>query len=155
MMSVSGADTDALICAYRLSPNGALGLEVLELLSGIEQPVWLHFNVLDNRARRYFEKIPDLDEEGRDMLLGSETRIQARVLDDGFIVILGDLHHDLGDGHHDRHPGRDDDVPPEKARALDSHRLQELDSIAERIVNEVALLSRHRAVRNQRKASAA
>jgi len=95
MMSVSGADTDALICAYRLSPNSAIGLEVLDLLPSIEGPVWLHFNVLDNRARRYFEKLPDLDDEGRDMLLGSETRIQARVLDDGFIAILGDLHHDF------------------------------------------------------------
>lgn len=94
-MSVSGADTDALICAFRLSPNGPLGLEVLDLLPTIAEPLWLHFNVLDNRARRYFEKLPDLDEEGRAMLLGNETRIQARVLDDGFLVILGDLHHDF------------------------------------------------------------
>jgi zinc transporter len=95
MMSVSGAETDALICAFRLAPNGALGLEVLDLLPSIEEPVWLHFNVLDNRARRYIEKLTGLDEEGRAMLLGNETRIQARMLDDGFIVILGDLHHDF------------------------------------------------------------
>ena len=94
-MLVSAADTDALICAFRLSPNGALGLEALELLPSIEQPLWLHFNVLDNRTRRYLEKLPDLDEEGRAMLLGSDTRIQARVLEDGFIVILGDLQHDF------------------------------------------------------------
>ena len=94
-MFVSGAETDALICAFRLSPNAALGLEVLDLLPSIEEPLWLHFNVLDNRARRYFEKLTDLDEEGRAMLLGNETRIQARVLDRGFIVILGDLHHDF------------------------------------------------------------
>jgi len=94
-MYVSAAETDALICAFRLAPNAALGPEVLDLLPSIEGPLWLHFNVLDNRARRYFEKLPDLDEEGRAMLLGNETRIQARVLDDGFIAILGDLHHDF------------------------------------------------------------
>jgi zinc transporter len=94
-MFVSGAESDALICAFRLAPNGALGHEALDLLPSIEEPLWLHFNVLDNRARRYLEKLPDLDEEDRAMLLGSETRIQARVLDDGFIVILGDLHHDF------------------------------------------------------------
>ena len=94
-MYASAAETDALICAFRLSPNGALGPEVLDLLPSIEQPLWLHFNVLDNRARRYFEKLPDLDEEARAVLLGNETRIQARMLDDGFIVILGDLHHDF------------------------------------------------------------
>src|SRR5687767_15637268 len=94
-MTVSAAETDALICAFRLSPNGALGPEALDLLPSTEQPLWFHFNVLDNRARRYLDKIPDLDEETRDMLLGSETRIQARVLDDGFAVILGDLHHDF------------------------------------------------------------
>jgi len=95
MISVSGADTDALICAFRLSPNGALGLEALDLLPSIEQPLWFHFNVLDNRARRYLEKLSDLDEEDRAMLLGSETRIQARVLEGGFAVILGDLQHDF------------------------------------------------------------
>jgi len=95
MMSVSGAETDALICAFRLSPNGALGLEALDVMPSIEQPLWLHFNVLDNRARRYLEKLPDLDEEVRATLLGNETRIQARVLDDGFVVVLGDLHHDF------------------------------------------------------------
>jgi len=94
-MQVSAAETDALICAFRLSPNSPLGPEALELLPSIEQPLWLHFNVLDNRTRRYLDKLPDLDDEGRTMLLGSDTRIQARVLDDGFIVILGDLHHDF------------------------------------------------------------
>jgi Mg2+ and Co2+ transporter CorA len=94
-MTVSAGETDALICAFRLSPCGALGLEALDLLPSIEHPLWFHFNVLDNRARRYLDKIPDLDEETRDMLIGSETRIQARVMDDGFAVILGDLHHDF------------------------------------------------------------
>jgi zinc transporter len=94
-MSVSGAEADALICAFRLSPNRALGVEVLELLPSIEEPLWLHFNVFDNRARRYLEKLPELDDEGRALLLGNETRIQARMLDDGFIAILGDLHHDF------------------------------------------------------------
>jgi len=94
-MSVSGADTDALICAFRLAPNSSLGLEVLDLLPSTEQPLWLHFNALDNRTRRYIDKLADLDEEGRAMLLGSETRIQSRVLPDGFAVILGDLHHDF------------------------------------------------------------
>ncbi|HYQ02614.1 MAG TPA: CorA family divalent cation transporter [Polyangiaceae bacterium] len=94
-MTVSAAETDALICAFRLSPNGALGLEALDLAPSVEQPLWFHFNVLDNRARRYLEKIPDLEEEGRDLLLGSEARIQARMLDDGFAVNLGDLHHDF------------------------------------------------------------
>ena len=80
---------------FSAGPERRPGLEVLELLPSIEEPLWLHFNVLDNRTRRYLEKLPDLDEEERAMLLGSETRIQARMLDDGFVVILGDLHHDF------------------------------------------------------------
>jgi len=94
-MSMSAVETDALICAFRLSPTEPLGLEALELRPSPAQPLWLHFNLLDNRARRYVEQQLSLDDDARTLLLGSETRIQALMLDEGFAAILGDLHHDF------------------------------------------------------------
>jgi zinc transporter len=94
-MSVSATETEALICAFRLKPWQALGTEALALEPTTEAPLWLHLNLLDNRARRYVEHCPTLHEDGRALLLANDARIQAQVFDGGFAAILGDLHYDF------------------------------------------------------------
>ncbi len=94
-MSVSAAETEALICAFRLAPCEALGPEALELEPSVAAPLWLHFNLLDNRARRHLERRSSLDDDGRALLLSADPRIQAQLFPGGFAAILGDLHHDF------------------------------------------------------------
>jgi zinc transporter len=94
-MTESAADTDALICALRLDSGAVLGPDALEWAASNEAPLWLHFNLLDNRARRYLQQPGLLDEDAREMLLGNEPRIQAQAFTGGFAAVLGDLHHDF------------------------------------------------------------
>jgi zinc transporter len=93
-MSVSAAETEALICAFRLNPCKRVDAEALSSEPTPLDPLWLHFNLLDNRARRYLEHAP-IHEDGRALLLGDDTRIQVQVFDGGFAVILGDLYYDF------------------------------------------------------------
>jgi len=94
-MSVSAAETDALICAFRLNPWESVGAEALGVEPTREAPLWLHFNLLDNRARRYLEHAPSIHEDGKALLLGDDARIQAQVFEGGFAMILGDLYYDF------------------------------------------------------------
>jgi zinc transporter len=94
-MSVSAAETEALICAVRLHSGETLGLEALAGEPSAATPLWLHFNLLDNRARHYIERCSWIHEEGRALLLSDDARIQAQVFERGFGVILGDLFYDF------------------------------------------------------------
>jgi zinc transporter len=94
-MSESAAETEALICAFQLVPFRPLGAAALGLAPTPDAPVWLHFNLLDNRARRHLEQRRGLDEDGRQILLSPDPRIQGQFFAGGFAAILGDLHHDF------------------------------------------------------------
>jgi zinc transporter len=93
--AVSEIDTEGLICAFQLAPWGALGERTSELKSNPDAPIWIHFNLLDNRARRYLSGAAALDEEGREVLLDSDTRSKCATFAGGFAVSLVDLHYDF------------------------------------------------------------
>jgi len=93
-MSISAGETEALICAFRLRAVTPLGMEALGAEPTEDDPVWLHFNLFDNRARRYLEHA-SIDEDGRALLLGAEGRIKAIGFEGGFAALFGDLHHDF------------------------------------------------------------
>lgn len=88
-------DGDGLICAFRLAPVAQL--ERLPDAFEVEPPgpIWLHFNLSDIRAQRFIEKFRALPEEPRALLLEHDTRIHLQLFQDGFVAVLGDLHHDF------------------------------------------------------------
>ncbi len=93
LLNIEG-DAAGLICAFRLQP-----FERCELtsVSSPDSPCWLHFNLSDSRARRWLDEHPLLPEDAKDVLLAATTRVHAQVLPrgDGFVAVLGDLHHDF------------------------------------------------------------
>lgn len=57
--------------------------------------VWLHFNLMDVRAREWIAKSGFLPERAAGFLLGTDGRIRLDRLEDGIVGVLGDLHHDF------------------------------------------------------------
>jgi len=94
-MSVSAAETDGLICAFRLGSAEELGTAVYATAPSSDAPLWIHLNLLDNRVRRYLAEGANLDDEGRDLLLESDARVRVQMFQGGFAIVLSDLHHDF------------------------------------------------------------
>ena len=59
------------------------------------QPRWLHFNIANARARQWLQSQEQIPEEARELLLGSDRRIRAGVVDDALMAVLGDVNHDF------------------------------------------------------------
>jgi zinc transporter len=93
--SVSEIDSEGLICAFRLAPWSEIGERTSALTATLESPVWIHLNLLDNRARRYLAGGAKLEEDGRDVLLDKDTRAKSAIFERGFAVSLVDLHYDF------------------------------------------------------------
>ncbi|MDB5741170.1 MAG: hypothetical protein JWP16_2210 [Alphaproteobacteria bacterium] len=58
---------------------------------------WLHLSLADHRARRFLEGFAPLSAEARDLLLGTEDRIQLHLTADGGWGILPDIERDFAD----------------------------------------------------------
>jgi zinc transporter len=93
---VPAADEDSgLICGFRLANMASLGSR---LPSGpaVSDPLWVHLNLTDTRARVWVaQQQPALPEEARDVLLGSDARVHVQVLPGAIVAVLGDLYHDF------------------------------------------------------------
>jgi len=94
-MSVSAAETDGLICAFKLGNAEELGTAVYATEPTNDAPLWIHLNLLDNRVRQYLAERANLDDEGRDLLLESDARVRVQTFPGGFAIVLSDLHHDF------------------------------------------------------------
>jgi zinc transporter len=94
-MSAAAIDTEGLICAFRLTPRAELDVKAHELEPSTASPLWMHFNLLDNRARRYLEQRAPLEEDGRNVLVDKETRVRTQLFPGGFAALLGDLRYDF------------------------------------------------------------
>ncbi len=90
------ADTDSgLICGFRLASMAALGGR-LPSRPAVSDPLWVHVNLTDTRARAWVaQQQAVLPEEGRDVLLGNDTRVHVQVLPGAIVAVLGDLYHDF------------------------------------------------------------
>lgn len=83
-----------LICGFSLAGPQPTADELPELLPAHE-PLWLHLNLTDSRARDWLARRADVPEEARDLLLGSDARVQVALLPGGVVAVLGDLYHDF------------------------------------------------------------
>lgn len=85
-----------LICGFGLTTVRPCG-EDWQGEADADQPHWLHFNLSDSRARAWLKAEAELPEEALEVLLGSDQRIHLELLDNGVVVVLGDLYHDFDD----------------------------------------------------------
>jgi zinc transporter len=90
-------DDEGLICAFGLVPLSAIGPEVLSASDPVE-PVWLHFNLVDGRARGWLAEHAQLPELALEAFLELDPHIHVQVLPDGLIAVLGDLSYDFDAG---------------------------------------------------------
>src|ERR1041384_5145078 len=59
-------------------------------------PLWIHVNLTDSRARVWLaQQQAVLPDEARDLLLGSDARVHVQVLPGAIVAVLGDLYHDF------------------------------------------------------------
>lgn len=94
-MSLSAEEDSGLICGFRLSSMASLGAR---LPSGpaVSDPLWVHFNLTDTRARVWVtQQQAVLPEEARDVLLGGDARVHVQILPGAIVAVLGDLYHDF------------------------------------------------------------
>jgi zinc transporter len=93
-MTHSLVDSEGLICAFQLDP---LAQHEAGVLADVEaaSPLWLHFNLTDLRAQRWIEQRAPIPEDARVALCESVARVHTELLPEGFVVVLGDLHHDF------------------------------------------------------------
>jgi len=89
-----------MICGFVFLPGGGTA----KLVSPSEaaspaadvaatDPFWLHFNLADNRARRWIAECVRLPPAAREVLLDEDARIHLRPAGRGLAGVLGDLHH--------------------------------------------------------------
>jgi zinc transporter len=76
--------------------------------------VWLHFDLVDSRARAWIEQHSGIPEAARELLLDAHPRSRLQVVSGGLTVVLDDAHHDFRD---------DPDAFDMLRLYLDSHRL--------------------------------
>lgn len=87
-------DSEGLLCAFQLAPCRAFEGPAQRLIE-LDGPRWLHFSLLDNRARTFLEHCPQLPDEARSTLVEPSVRMHLQMLHESFVVVLGDLHHDF------------------------------------------------------------
>jgi zinc transporter len=59
-------------------------------------PLWVHVNLTDSRARVWVaQQHAALPEEARDLLLGNDARVHVQILPGAILAVLGDLYHDF------------------------------------------------------------
>jgi zinc transporter len=93
------ADSRGLICAFHLHPEQpAQSLEWPAAIAAFDahEPVWLHFNQNDSRARNWITNNENIPQSASDLLLAQTPRIQQKLVNsDGLVVVIGDLHYDF------------------------------------------------------------
>lgn len=93
------ADGGGVICGFALAAGSAPpalpdGTDFGELLR-LRQPLWLHFNLADTRARKWIGDCEQLPAAAREVLLGNDPHIRFEFTPPGLAGVLGDLHHDF------------------------------------------------------------
>lgn len=86
------ADTHGLICAFALAPLQPIDRDEVHR-SDPSRPVWLHFNLVDRRARDWLDDEATLPEQAREALLDDDTHVHVQTWSGGFVAVLRDLEH--------------------------------------------------------------
>jgi zinc transporter len=92
-------DRHGLICGFLLRPHAPAELLEWEDLPAVfnthEGVVWLHFNLVDARARSWIATCDRIPVGARELFLESTHHIQLEVINDGIFTVLGDLNYEL------------------------------------------------------------
>ncbi len=86
------ADSHGLICAFGLAPLVPLEREALDRVAP-ERPIWLHFNLVDRRARDWLKEEGNLPETALEALLEDDAHVHVQTWPYGFVAVLRDLEH--------------------------------------------------------------
>ncbi len=93
-------DNQGLICGFLLhaqAPAEHLLWDAASQAFFTHQAVWLHFNLVDSRARNWIAKCDRIPELAREMLLSNDSRIGLETVENGIVGGLGDLHYEFSD----------------------------------------------------------
>ena len=94
-------DSSGLVCGYRIDGDGTmteLAWEDAEAaLDDETSVVWLHYNLVDVRARERIESSRHIPEAGKVLLLGRDTHMRLEACAGGLAGVVGDLHHHEAD----------------------------------------------------------
>jgi zinc transporter len=101
----SVTDYKGLICGFKLQgqalPDSITWSEIEPFISstasGFETDAicWLHFNLIDTRARNWIEQCDRIPPAAKDLLLGSDLHIRLETVEGTLLGVLGDLQYDF------------------------------------------------------------
>ena len=90
----AGADR-GLICGYQLQPQGpareVTADGIVDALARPDQVTWLHFNLSDQRARRWLLNAPFLPAAWREMLQEHDENRRIEWSDGGLLMVISDF----------------------------------------------------------------
>src|SRR5262245_7376522 len=90
----AGADR-GLICGYQLQPSGPArevnADGIVQALAQPDQVTWLHFNLSDQRARRWLLAAPFLPEALREVLQEHDENRRIEWVDGGLLMVISDF----------------------------------------------------------------
>ena len=99
-MSNTVPDNQGLICGFLLNAQAPVEHFLWDAVSQAcinESTIWLHFNLVDARARKWIAQCDRIPESAREVLLSDDARISLEIVDDGIVGVLGDLHYEFSD----------------------------------------------------------
>jgi zinc transporter len=94
------SDNQGLICGFLLNTHAPAEHLLWDAASQAfinEAKVWLHFNLVDSRARNWIAKCDRIPEPAREMLLSNDSRIGLETVENAIVGLLGDLHYEFAD----------------------------------------------------------
>ncbi len=98
-------DSGGLICGFALRDDGPAQpiapADLADSFSRAAAPTWLHFNLADTRAVNRINAQADLPAEARQLFADVDNHIRCERVDDGLLLVIGDLHHEF-DGDPER-----------------------------------------------------
>jgi zinc transporter len=90
----AGADR-GLICGYQLQPTGpareVTADGIVQALTQTDQVTWLHFNLSDQRARRWLLDAALLPEAWRELLQEHDENRRIELTDGGLLMVISDF----------------------------------------------------------------
>ncbi|ASG19638.1 transporter [Nitrospirillum viridazoti] len=94
------SEEHGLICGFLIRNGTVAPVPWPGINDAMAEPgglVWLHFNLVDVRARQWIEAMPTLPRGARQALLGQDSHFRLEPVGDGLTGVLADLHHRFDD----------------------------------------------------------
>ncbi|MDE1149152.1 MAG: transporter [Azospirillaceae bacterium] len=94
------SEEHGLICGFLIRGGAVMPVSWPGINDALAEPdglVWLHFNLVDVRARQWIEAMPSLPRGARQALLGQDSHFRLEPAGEGLTGVLADLHHRFDD----------------------------------------------------------